>query len=518
MKLHKFLTISILIFSVKSIFAQNPNIRITLPNYPDWNLVKEGKELTFDLHIEGSLEDKLYKFSITQGKQEDMKLDSLGHFSWTPSYNLVDRLEKTRTIQLIVEATANEGDVITQKVEFKVLHTNRPPIVNQLKTFYVRYNTSNSYHIDNDLAFDPDNDPIIFIPSEEQLPEGMKISSQGEISWHPSFTQFKQLKDKSLYIDFYVEDQPAKNKTLGKLKIDATQLDLPPAITTIPKLEYIKIKENSTVNIRFYISDPNGEDDIENFDFVTTNTEILHSALIKNSASQYEFIWTPTYDFVKDPKDSLTFTLDFFVIDKTQNREVKTIKFSVLNAINEQEADKKLYALYEGTLQRGWELLEQMKEKEEELKKTYNKAKKGKRNRSVINASLGATTGLSSIFTKEKPDTQRLISTIGGTTVLTIGTLEATEVIGRSMKDLMDRLNYIIEKKNEIQTKGDIFARDFSLKSARRSPEFVRKVDDFMAAMSLKGLVVLELDANWTPKYKPTDDNIKKTFKEFNAE
>ena len=44
---------------------------------------------------------------------------------------------------------------------------------------------------------------------------------------------------------------------------------------------------------------------------------------------------------------------------------------------------------------------------------------------------------------------------------MTIGTLEATEVIGSSMKDIMDRLNYIVEKKNEIQTKGDIFSRDF---------------------------------------------------------
>ncbi|HEY1055119.1 MAG TPA: hypothetical protein VGE24_08295, partial [Emticicia sp.] len=64
----------------------------------------------------------------------------------------------------------------------------------------------------------------------------------------------------------------------------------------------------------------------------------------------------------------------------------------------------------------------------------------------------------------------------------------------------------------------DIFARDFSLKSSRRSPDFIRKVDDMMNAMSLKGLVVLDLDAGWEPKNKPTDNNIKKTFKDFNPE
>jgi hypothetical protein len=252
---------------------------------------------------------------------------------------------------------------------------------------------------------------------------------------------------------------------------------------------------------------------------LTDNQQISKSSLIKNTSNQYEFTWHPNYDFVKDPFDSLGFNIDFFVLDKTKKRDVKTIRFVVKNAINEAETDLKLYNLYRGTLLRGWELLEQMKEKEDELKKSYKGAKKGKKNRSVLNASLGATTSLSSVFVpKTNPDAQRLISTLGGTTVLTIGTLEATEVIGRSMKDIIDRLNYIIEKKNELQSKGDIFARDFALKSSRRNNDFIRKVDDFMNAMSLKGLVVLDLDAAWEPKSKATDANIKKVFKDFNAE
>ena len=322
-----------------------------------------------------------------------------------------------------------------------------------------------------------------------------------------------------MLLEFYVEDQPAKTQSKGRLKIEATQIDLPPEIVVVPKDQVFKIKENQTINIRFYLSDPNGDDDIQEFDFLTDNQQISKSSLIKNTSNQYEFTWHPNYDFVKDPFDSLGFNIDFFVLDKTKKRDVKTIRFVVKNAINEAETDLKLYNLYRGTLLRGWDLLEQMKEKEEELKKSYRGAKKGKKNRSIINASLGATTSLSSVFVpKTNPDAQRLISTLGGTTVLTIGTLEATEVIGRSMKDIIDRLNYIIEKKNELQSKGDIFARDFALKSSRRNNDFIRKVDDFMNAMSLKGLVVLDLDASWEPKNKATDANIKKVFKDFNAE
>jgi hypothetical protein len=438
---------------------------------------------------------------------------------------MVDRLDSYKFQQVIFEAKCDStNETHSSKVEFRIQHVNRSPAIRDLKPFYVQYNTNNVYKIDRDFVYDEDNDPIVVIPSFESMPEGMKMTSQGEISWSPSLTQFKKLKERTLdanpmFLEFYVEDQPAKTQSKGRLKIEATQIDLPPEIVVVPKDQVFKIKENQTINIRFYLSDPNGDDDIQEFDFLTDNQQISKSSLIKNTSNQYEFTWHPNYDFVKDPFDSLGFTIDFFVLDKTKKRDVKTIRFVVRNAINEAETDLKLYNLYRGTLLRGWELLEQMKEKEDELKKSYKGAKKGKKNRSVINASLGATTSLSSVFVpKTNPDAQRLISTLGGTTVLTIGTLEATEVIGRSMKDIIDRLNYIIEKKNELQSKGDIFARDFALKSSRRNNDFIRKVDDFMNAMSLKGLVVLDLDAAWEPKNKATDANIKKVFKDFNAE
>jgi hypothetical protein len=519
----KILTISILVLFSFQIFAQETP-KILLPTGKEWTQLKEGSEVSFELKLEGKNCEK-FRFTIPQGKLEGMAFDSLGRFTWTPPYSMVDRLDSYKFQQVIFEAKCDStNETLSSKVEFRIQHVNRSPSIRDLKPFYVQYNTNNVYKIDRDFVYDEDNDPIVVIPSFESMPEGMKMTSQGEISWSPSLTQFKKLKEKTLdanpmFLEFYVEDQPSKTQSKGRLKIEATQIDLPPEIVVVPKDQVFKIKENQTINIRFYLSDPNGDDDIQEFDFLTDNQQISKSSLIKNTSNQYEFTWHPNYDFVKDPFDSLGFNIDFFVLDKTKKRDVKTIRFVVKNAINEAETDLKLYNLYRGTLLRGWELLEQMKEKEDELKKSYKGAKKGKKNRSVLNASLGATTSLSSVFVpKTNPDAQRLISTLGGTTVLTIGTLEATEVIGRSMKDIIDRLNYIIEKKNELQSKGDIFARDFALKSSRRNNDFIRKVDDFMNAMSLKGLVVLDLDAAWEPKSKATDANIKKVFKDFNAE
>jgi hypothetical protein len=514
----KFKIFIILLISGFQIVKAQSDLHISLPYGNQWNNFNEGKTQSFQLAIAGIEDDRKFNFSITQGKQLNMHLDSSGHFEWQPEYTLVDRIEKRKIFQVLVEAKSDSGDFVSRTMDIYVNHVNRPPVVLELKPFYIQYNTLNKYQIDPNLVYDEDQDPLVFIPSIEELPEGMNINARGEVAWSPSFTQFKKLQEAPVYVRFSVEDQPFKSQKEGRIKLMPSQLDLPPAITVLPKVDKIKLKENETINIGFYLSDPNGDEDIETFDFLSNNTKIKTQSLVKNTQNQYEFFWTPSYDFVEDPADSVNFYIDFFVIDKTQKRDVKRINFRVDNAVNEAVTDKKNYDLYKGTMTRAWELLEQLKEKEEQLKKSYNKAKKGKKNRSVVNASLGATTGLSSIFTRNKESLQRTISTIGGTTVLTIGTLEATEVIGKSMKDLIDRLNYVIEKKNEIQTKGDIFARDFSLKSSRREPSFKKSMDDFMTTMNLKGLVALELDASWESKKSATDNNIKKSFKDYSLE
>ena len=82
-------------------------------------------------------------------------------------------------------------------------------------------------------------------------------------------------------------------------------MTLPPEIVVVPKDNVFKIKENQTINIRFYLSDPNGDDDIHEFDFLTDNPNVSKKNLIKNTSNQYEFTWQPNYDFVKDPLDSL---------------------------------------------------------------------------------------------------------------------------------------------------------------------------------------------------------------------
>lgn len=494
-------------------------IHLHFPTQSNWNVVPEGSPVRFDLRVTGSLTDTLY-FSLGEGKQPGMSLDSLGHFNWTPDYGLADRVQTPRVIPVTFDVRNARGQWAEQTVEFTVQHVNRPPTVGELRPFYVRYRTQNVYKLDADLVRDDDGDPITFIPIADQMPEGSKLTAQGEFTWTLSFNQFRKLKEAGQYIEFWVEDQPAKARTKGRLKVEVTQVDLPPDIAVIPKETHYRLKENATVNLKFYLSDPNGDDDVATFGFLSDNQQIPKNALVKNTANQYEFIWQPGYDFVKDPYDTLAAQVTFYVLDKSQNREERQISFAVQNTVNEAEKDRYLYAQYRQLLVQAWGLVEQLSEKEEQLKHDYKRAKSGKRNRSVVNAGLGAVTGVTPAVTgASKSDIAqrngRLISAVGGTTVLTMGTLEATEVIGKSMKELLDRYNYVLGKRAELQNKGDVFAREFALKSTRRNAEFVKKLDDFRNSMSLSGLVALELDANWQSKKEANDKALKRTFKDF---
>jgi hypothetical protein len=496
--------------------AKTSAMKLSFPDQPGWNVLKEGQKLEFEVQAVGG-SGSAYTYAITQGKIEGMEFDSLGRFSWTPSFDFADRLSSGRTVQLIFEARNEKDESVSQSVDLKVEHVNRPPLVGELKPLYVRYNAQNTYTIESSAVKDEDNDPIVFVAIPDGMPEGAKLSAQGEFTWKPSLTQFNRLRNNPIKVEFYVEDQPAKERTKGYFKVEVTQQDLPPSLQMIPSQKKFIYKEGSTVNLKFQIYDPNGEADISSFNFISENPNVPVSALVKNTPSQYEFIWKPGYDFVQDPLDSVAFDITFFALDKSNKRDERTVRFTILHAVNEAETDQKLYSEYRAALTRAWDLMEQLKDTENDLKKKYNRARKGKKARSLTNASLGAVTGIAPVIV-ETPATTKKITTIGGTTVMTIGTLEATEVIGRSTKDLVERLNYIIEKRNELQTKGDVFARKYALKSSRRKPEFLKDADDFVALMNLKGLVALELDASWKNKSKPTNENVAKTFKDFSYE
>ncbi len=498
--------------------AKPSNLRLRFPDQTDWHVVEEGKVMSFQLAASGG-SDQNYTYTLSQGSEAGISFDSFGNFYWQPSYDFVDRLEETKSIPVIFEVTNSSGQTYKQQIDLLVYHVNRRPEVNELKTFYVQYGVQNTYRLDHgDYITDPDNDPIVFKPILSQMPQGMTLNGKGELTWKPSLSQYYRLQKDPIQLAFLVEDQPYKSQTTGRLKVEVTQQDLPPEISMVPNQETFQIKENETLNLKFYLSDPNGDGDILTFDFVTDNSRIPQSALVKNDPTQWEFVWMPDYDFFVEPGDKGTYSLTFFVIDRANQRKEKNINVTVEDAENLEEKDRLLYSQYRTSLVRVWNLMEQLKEREKELKKDYKRAKKGKKHRAITTASLGAVTGLSPVVLNDDPGTQKYVSGIGGTTSMTIGSLEASNVIGRDPSSVFEKLSYINQKLNELESQGNVFAGKYALSNSRRDKEFNEDLKKLIITLSLKEVTTLELDASWKNPKKPTDKNIQEAFKDFNPD
>lgn len=476
--------------------------------------MKEGEALAFVISTD---DPQRPQYHIEGAKGLNISLDSLGNFSWTPPYTLVDRLEKQKEFNVIVQANWKDGRRVNKSINFTVHHQNRAPIVEDLPVFYVKLSAGNQYQIPGEYVSDPDGDPLVFKSLQSQMPEGASLSSQGVLTWTPSRNQFNSLKNNPLVIEFIVQDQPEKLETKGKIRIAQTQLDLPPEMLLVPGDSIIAIKEDERVNLKIYVSDPNGDDNIKSVAFICSDARVTQNSLVQNTPVQAEFTWTPGYYFVQEIEKIKGFDIIFFALDKANNRVQRKVRIVVKDTENMDEKHKFLYLKYRSSLVQAKALLDVLDANYEVLNRAYRKAKRGKKNRSLVNASLGATTGLSPVVLETDPS--KVVSAVGGTTVLTLGTLEATEVIGKSKNDIMDRLKINVEIRNQLQLEGDNFARKYALKSARlNEKEFNNDRDKLLPIINNQKLVSLELDASKPTSTSYSVQEMKKTFPDFSEE
>lgn len=489
-------------------------ISIHLPTSNNWDETKEGDSFSFELKATGGSGE--YKFELIEPSELMEYLDQYGNFKWTPDFEFTSLQEKTKTIFLNIKAFDTSGNNGFATIPLYIHHVNRPPVVHELPTFYVQFNGKNKYELNKKgLIYDPDGDSIIFKPVLKELPQGGKLSEKGEITWEPSKKQFNFLSQNPMYLSFIVEDLPEGAKTMGQVLIEVSQADLPPLIAMIPSKETFEIKENEELQLNFFITDPNGEDDLSSFGFVSENRAIGDDALVEKNKWQYEFSWTPGFDFVKEKDKNGGFNISFYVVDKESNRTEKTIEVIVQDTENLLEKDRILYDQYRTVLERAWDMIIQLNEKETVFDKEYKKAKTGKKNRAIVTASLGGITGLSALI---DGNGQKAVSAIGGTATATLGTLEASNVIGEPPAEVMQKLTYVSQKRNDLLVYGNVFASKYALPISRRESSFQNDLSNLSIHLNLKDVAKLELDSSWENSKKPTDRNIKKVYKDFNPD
>jgi hypothetical protein len=491
--------------------ASQAEAKLVFPDSSGWNLIRENNLLRFEVTTTDP--DPAF-YSLEGGQDLGIEFDSLGNFSWRPSYDLVDRVTRMKEFSVIFQASWQERRV-RETITFVVSHVNRPPVVEEIPVFYVKQSTSNTYQLSQDFVHDLDGDPLVFKAILSNMPEGSSLSSQGQFSWNPSRSQFIAMKKEPLEVAFIVQDQPEKGETIGKLKIAPTQQDLPPDITLVPGVpgdSLFSIKEDETLNLKIYITDPNGDDDVSHTGFVSNDKRVPTAALKSNTALQYEFTWSPGYEYIDEVNASSVVEVVFFVLDKSNNRTQKKAKIRVTDAENLIKKDAHLFEKYKSHLIEAARLIQQLDANQRVLNKEYKRARRGKQHRSIVNASLGAVTGISPVVIDA--DQSKIVSGVGGTTVLTLGTLEATEVIGRSKEGIMDKIKLGIDMRNKIQTAGDEFARKYALKSTKRHVDFDKDIEKLRAIMNDPRIVLLELDAH-ERNVRVDEKQLKRTFLDY---
>jgi hypothetical protein len=485
---------------------------ISVSDSTGWHSLFEGAELSFRIETPETIKPR---YTLEGGNGYGIQLDTLGNFYWKPGFDLIDRLEKKKEVNVIVQAEWKDGRRARKPLAFTVFHQNRPPVVEDMPIFYVKQSSINNYQIPDQYVSDPDGDPLVFKSVQSQMPEGATFTSQGLLTWSPSRNQFNALRTVPVVIEFIVQDQPDKAETRGKIKVAQTQLDLPPEILLVPGDTSLAIKEDERIHFKIYASDPNGDENITNLGFVCSDQRVLSESLVQNTSVQAEFTWSPGYYFVEEVEKQKTVEIIFFVLDKSNNRAQRKVSVKVLDTENLEEKDKFLHQKYRASLVQAKALIDLLDENHDQLSKAYKQAKKGKKNRSILNASLGATTGLAPVAIPNDPQSYKAISAIGGTTVLTLGTLEATEVIGKSKNDITEKLKINVEIRNQLQIEGDNFARKYALKSRRREKDFDADRDKLLPILNNQKLVTLELDASRRSDTNMDTKDLKKTFPDF---
>ena len=100
---------------------------------------------------------------------------------------------------------------------------------------------------------------------------------------------------------------------------------------------------------------------------------------------------------------------------------------------------------------------------------------------------------------------------------MTLVTLEATEVIGRSKDAIMSKIKTGIEIREKVQSAGDEFARKYALKSVRRKADFDKDIEKLRSTLNDPRIVLLELDA-YEGKVKVQEKDLRKIFLDYGSE
>src|SRR6187549_2191624 len=131
--------------------AQTPAPSFIFPDSTGWNVVNEGQHVR--IQVKSTHQSGKVYYSMEGADGLGMQFDSTGLFDWTPSFDLVDRVQKSRDVTVIFQQALADGKRERKEVTFIIRHVNRPPVVEELPVLYVRQSAANTYQLPPELVY-----------------------------------------------------------------------------------------------------------------------------------------------------------------------------------------------------------------------------------------------------------------------------------------------------------------------------------------------------------------------------
>ena len=211
----------------------------------------------------------------------------LTHDSFAVSDDVLAAFTESTGIDVVLVQGGDAGAMVNQAI----LTAGNP----QGDVLYGIDTTFLALGLDEDL-FEPYESPELeHVPDELEVDPGHRVTpiDTGDVCLNidrsffdapgapPPPASIDDLTDPA-YADLLVVEDPATSSpglaflaaTVEVFGIAQTQLDLPPDVMVVPGDSIFSIKEDEILNLKIYVSDPNGDDDVKTVGLITSDTRI----------------------------------------------------------------------------------------------------------------------------------------------------------------------------------------------------------------------------------------------------
>ena len=280
-----------------------------------------------------------YTFDVANQSGQSIVVDN-GALRWTPAFEVVERAQGVRVVDLDVSVLDSVGNRDAKIVPVQVHHVNRPPVVESETVCYaILLEPVGECRV---RAEDPDQDPLRISAKPTDLKQNTNVSSDGTLSWTPTSTQWNDLVAGEWRLPMEVSD--GKEVVMTTLVVRANQDGLIPPVVYVSDVA-LQGREGRLLTFTAGVRDANGLDNVR---------ELVVDGKPADAKWEYDkttgigtFTWTPLHSAVPDGAGPLDVVMTVRATDWDGLTDEKEVRVTIADAVSETKVQNE----YRATMQ-----------------------------------------------------------------------------------------------------------------------------------------------------------------------